>query len=104
MAVAATPEDQAEIDRLSAPYAPDRDAIRIDRTINLIIQDAGRWRPNTARWRSFGWDVPDDEEFKMLSEDRARRARMETLRRSAMAKLTAEEREALEWFRPEFQG
>lgn len=98
--VAASPEDQEHIDFLSSPCAPDRDAIRTRRVINLVILGAGRWRPNTARWRSFGWDVPDDETFRMLEEAEARVERMKALRRSALLKLTPEERDAIDWFSP----
>ena len=96
--VAASPEDQAKIDRLSAEFAPDRDAIRLAQTVNLVMTDAGRRRPNTARWRSFGWDVPGDAEYHTAAEQTAERRRMEALRDSALAKLTAEERRALKWF------
>jgi hypothetical protein len=99
---AASPEDQAIIDRLSKDYAEDRDAIRNAATVNLVIPDADRhMRPLTARWQSFGWDVPDDEEFRQLAADRAKRSRMDKLFASAMAKLTPEEIEAVNWFRPE---
>lgn len=101
---AATADDQAAIDRLTKPYAEDRDAIRNSVIIGLVIPDAGRWRPNTARWRSFGWDVPDDAGYRMIAEEKVRIARMEKLRSSAMSKLTAEEREVLEWFNPPCQA
>lgn len=104
MSRAATSTDQAVIERLSKPYAEDRDAIRNAVTINLVIPNAGRWRPNTARWQSFGWDVPDDIVARITSQERARLTRMEGLRKSAFAKLTTEEREALEWFNPPFRG
>ena len=98
---AATPDDQAIIDRLSRDHAEDCDAIRNSVTVNLVIPNADRrMRPLTARWRSFGWDVPDDVEFQQMAADRAKRARMDKLYVSAMAKLTDEEREAVDWFRP----
>jgi hypothetical protein len=97
-AVAASPQDQATIDHLSAPYAPDRDAIRTRRSVGLVLRDAERRRPYTARWRSFGWDVPGDAEYRAGESDRAERRKMEALRASALAKLTDEERAALAWF------
>lgn len=102
-AVPASKEDQAVIDSLSGPHAPDRDAIRLDHVVKLVIKDAGRDRPDTARWRSFGWDVPDDKEFRQVIEQSAKVGMMESLYASAMAKLTPEEREALDWFRPQPQ-
>jgi hypothetical protein len=98
----ATPEDEAIIERLSKPYAEDRDAIRNEVTVSLVIPNAERhMRPLTARWRSFGWDVSGDAECRQIAEDRTRRARMQKLYDSAMAKLSPEEREAVDWFRPE---
>lgn len=89
---AATPEDQAVIDRQSLEYAPDRDVF-VDVEINLV----GPNKPNTARWESFGWAVPADVEHVMAkrwqTEERERRA----LRDQALAKLSFREREALEW-------
>lgn len=98
---AATAEDQAIIDRLSKDHAEDRDAIRNAVTVNLVIPNADRnMRPLTARWRSFGWDVPDDIEFQQATTERARVKRLSELYQSAMAKLTDEERAAVDWFRP----
>jgi hypothetical protein len=95
----ATPEDAAIIERLSRDFAEDRDAYPNTVTINLVIPNAAHhMRPLTARWRSFGWDVPDDAEYQQMSEDRA--VRMEAHYASAMAKLTPEEIEALNWYRP----
>lgn len=93
--VAASPEDQAKIDFLSSESAPDRDAIRTPRTIDLLIPLGGRRRPNAARWESFGWKVPG--EAVVPSAD-AERRRMAVLRDRAMAKLTDDERRALRWF------
>jgi hypothetical protein len=101
---AATPEDEAIIERLSKDHAEDRDAIPDKVTVNLVIPDAGTERPNTARWRSWNWDIPDDIEFQQRAAARAKASRMEQLYASAMAKLTAEEIEAVEWFRPESRG
>lgn len=99
--VAATAEDQAKIDRLSQEAAPDLQAIRQKVKINLVIRDAGRWeKPLTARWESFGWTVPDDEERKLLAEERLRVERLGRLRDAALAKLTPEEINALRWFGP----
>jgi hypothetical protein len=97
---AATPEDQAIVDRLSKDYAEDRDAIRNAVTINLVMPNTEHWRPNTARWASFGWEVPTDTEFQQIQAERKNRARMETLYKQAMAKLTPEERAAVAWFNP----
>ncbi|NTF18160.1 hypothetical protein G6L37_07055 [Agrobacterium rubi] len=98
---AATPEDEAIIERLTKDHAEDRDAIRNAVTVNLVIPNANRhMRPLTARWQSWGWDVPDDEEHRAIMAERAKRDRMRKLYASAMAKLTQEEREAFDWFRP----
>ncbi len=98
---AATPEDEAIIDRLSKDHAEDRDAIGNLVTINLVIPNASRnMRPLTARWRSFGWDVPTDTEFQRAAAERARLSRLEKAYASAMAKLTPEEIEAVNWFQP----
>jgi len=99
---AATPEDQAVIDRLCEPSAPDRAAIADKVEVNLVIDDGDRRRPSTstARWESFGWMIPGDLEHQMVEDERKKRLRMEALRDSAMAKLTDEEREALAWFNP----
>lgn len=87
---AATPEDQAVIDRQSLEYAPDRDVF-VDVEINLV----GPNKPNTARWESFGWAVPADQEHQYYKRAAEAERKRRTLVASAMAKLTDEEKEAL---------
>lgn len=89
---AATPEDQGKIDRYSAEHAPDRDAFE-----PVEIDLVGPCRPNAARWESFAWTVPGDVGHRMAGRRRAEeRERLAHLDR-ALAKLTPQEREALEW-------
>ncbi|MGX1786892.1 hypothetical protein ACWIGM_09160 [Bosea sp. NPDC055332] len=87
---AATSDDQAVIDRLSGEFAPDRGAFE-DAEVKLI----GSWKPNTARWESFGWSVPADVEHQIWKgwhqKENERRALIET----ALAKLTPDEKAAL---------
>jgi hypothetical protein len=91
-AVAATDEDQALIERYSAEYAPDRDVFK-PVGINLL----SRWKPNSARWESFGWDVPGDEMHQFYKRLRQEERGREALLKSALAKLTPEEVAALDW-------
>ena len=103
---AATPEDQAKIDMLTADFLPD-DADPTERhTINLVIpaEVVHMSEPLTRRWESFGWSVPTDKDYAMLKAYEVKVARMTALRASALAKLTAEECEALAWFNPEPRG
>lgn len=87
---AATPKDQAMIDRLSGDHAPDRAAFK-----DVSITLTGPNKPNTARWESFGWQVPGDEDYRLVKEMRKRDSERAALRQQALAKLTPEEREAL---------
>lgn len=89
---AASAEDQEKINQYAAEHAPSRDVFE-PVEINLV----GPYKPNTARWESFTWSVPGDVENAMMKrwreEDRERRLH----RDRALAKLTIQEREALEW-------
>lgn len=87
---AASPEDQGLIDELSQEFAPDLAAFK-DVSITLV----GFNKPNTARWESFGWAVPGDEDHRLMQQLRKRDSERAALRRQAMEKLTPEEREAL---------
>jgi hypothetical protein len=88
----ATEADRLMIDRLSQDFAPDRDVFR-DVEIKLV----GPNKQNTARWESFGWQVPADKEHAWLKrvqeQDRSRR----TLIAGAVTKLTPDELDALKW-------
>lgn len=91
MSAAATPEDQAKIDLLSADHAADISAFE-DIDINLV----GHRRPNGARWESFGWQLPFDEEWQRIKRWKAKERERLSLRKTGLAKLTAAERRALE--------
>ena len=56
---AATPEDQALIDKLSAENCPE--SIDIQRTYEVWLKASPRatrtWMPTTDRWKSFRWYV-----------------------------------------------
>lgn len=100
-AVPASPSDAALIEALSgdlssrlAGGAGGDDGIS---TVNLVIPDAGRQRPNAERWASFGWEVPGDETRRFEREERARVAAHEAHLLTALEKLTPEELAAVEW-------
>ena len=65
--IAATPEDQALIDRMSGECSDPEIGLRASVSIGLTMESGdktygrslGRWQPNDARWRSFGWQVLD---------------------------------------------
>lgn len=88
---AASDADQALIDALSGETAPDRDAFQ-DVEINLV----GSWRPNTARWESFGWSVPTDTLYAAERQMRQAQAREDQLVADALEKLTVAERLAVQ--------
>ena len=87
---AATETDQALIDRLSGDSAPDRAAFQ-----NVDINLVGPWKPNAARWESFGWAIPADVEHQYYKRSAEKEKRRKALAASGLAKLTAEEKEAL---------
>lgn len=87
---AASTDDQAMIDRLSADHAPDRAAFK-DVEINLV----GSWKPNTARWESFGWAVPTDTDHAFYKAAAKREREERGLFEGALTKLTSEEREVV---------
>jgi len=84
---AASVSDQALIDGLSADHAPDRAAFR-----DIEISLAGPNKPNTARWESFGWSIPADQEHAYYKRVKAERLEEERLFVGALAKLSATER------------
>lgn len=88
---AATPADQVMIDRLSGDHAPDADAFH-----NVSITLTGPNKPNTARWESFTWSIPADHEHEFYKRHRAEQRERNAQRQSGLAKLTPEERRALE--------
>jgi hypothetical protein len=92
---AATPVDQEAIERLSGESAPDAESMSKPTSITLVVDHGGRFRPNAERWESFGWSVPDDPYVKTCREYAENEQGREALRRSGLAKLTAEERKAL---------
>lgn len=101
---ALTVDDQSVIDELSRDYAADRSMIARRVSINLVIENATRYDfPNTARWESFGWRVPNDELYQVQKKDAEKLVLRTKAYKSALLKLTAEEREALDWFRPELR-
>jgi hypothetical protein len=89
-AVPATPQDKAEIERMSRDRADSREDFK-PRDINLI----GLYKPNTARWESFGWAVPADEQHATLKAMRQAQKKADDLFQSAIAKLSDEERKAV---------
>lgn len=89
---AASDADHAMIDRLSGDHAPDRAAFA-DVEINLIAA----WKPNTARWESFGWSVPGDTDHAMMKVWQREARERDGLIASALSKLTAGERQAIAW-------
>nr|WP_250807555.1 hypothetical protein [Neorhizobium tomejilense] len=90
----ATPEDDAKIRALTKDHCDDRGTMLERHSIDLVFVNPGpRSRPLEERWESFTWRVEGGE-----LEVRKAERRM-ALRDSAMAKLTAEEREAVRWYR-----
>ncbi len=87
---AASLKDQGMIDRLAGESAPDRAAFK-----NVEISLAGPNKPNTARWESFGWAVPNDREHAILKEHREAARKEEALVSGALTKLTNAERNAI---------
>lgn len=89
---AAADADQALIDKMSAEFTED-DSYFADVEINLTSFS----KPNTARWESFGWAVPGDAEHAFHKVAREKERHRRALASSALAKLTPEEREAIQW-------
>ena len=89
-AVAATAEDKAEIERMSGTHAESREDFKA-RDIKLIALH----KPNTARWESFGWSVPDDVDHAYFKALRAKAKRDQAVFDGALAKLTEAERSAV---------
>lgn len=87
---AATDADRTKLMQLSAQHAYGRAGFE-DVDITLV----GPNKPNTARWESFGWTVPGDEEHAFWKDSAAREKARQALVASALAKLTPEERDAL---------
>jgi hypothetical protein len=89
---AASDADQALIDKLSADHTEDA-SYWCDVDITL----KGFCKPNSDRWESFGWSVPADIEHAFYRQAREQARKRKELVASALAKLTAEERAAVEW-------
>lgn len=86
----ATDADRDLIEKLSEDHTKDRSYFE-----DVEIALRGFTKPNTARWESFGWAVPSDEEHAFYKSLRIAERKRQTLISSALAKLTREEREAL---------
>ena len=93
----ATPADAELVERLSGEFAPDGTDFLATHTVNLVMPEAARRRPNTARWESFDWQVPGDEFHQLRKAERAREARLEKDAAAALAKLDQKDVEALRW-------
>jgi hypothetical protein len=93
----ATPEDAEKIRRLSRPHVSNRAELDEEVSINLVMRDCGRWRPNTAKWESFDWKVPGDKLHAAMKADRAEHAKRVADLKSGLAKLSPDELEALEY-------
>lgn len=95
---AATPADEAKIADLTADHCPDLAFKRAVYSVDLVFRnDALRNRPLEERWASFGWKVKGGF-LEAASKDREEIDRRIALRDVAMSKLTAEERDAVEWY------
>lgn len=90
----ATPEDNTLIKRFCQDCSPEPERMgKI--SVNLVMRDCGRFKPNTARWESFGWSIPADTEHHFYKAANAGRREDEHIRRVALAKLTPDERRVL---------
>lgn len=93
----ATRADRRKIRRLTASYP----SVRRSRTplvsIDLVIPGAGLRRPRTARWESFGWQVPTDGIRAAEKAAAERESALLALAESTLSKLTPEEAEAVEY-------
>jgi hypothetical protein len=100
---AATREDQILIERMSGEVSDEELGVRTKVSINLVMNSGastrsrpnGHWLPNAARWDSFGWTVsgvPEIDDMRYcVEQDR----KNDELRKSALSKLTDEERRVL---------
>lgn len=89
---AASPGDQERIERLSADKTEDQSYFE-----DVEIELVGGCKPNTARWESFGWTVPEDVEYACIKRAQEETRARSVLMASALAKLSSEEVEALRW-------
>ena len=87
----ATERDRIAIERLSGDSCEDRADFQ-DVDVSLI----GPSDPNTERWESFGWKVPDDAMHAFVKAGRERAAKEGSVIASALAKLDPEERALIE--------
>lgn len=99
-----TPDSKRLIERLSGPHTDNgfgfHEPVRIELVMEagdaLPSRPSGRYRPNYRRWESFGWKVvAGDPEIEADLRFEATAASEEALRKSALAKLTPDERRAL---------
>lgn len=91
MSAAATPAEQVKIDLYAADHAADASVFH-----PIEIELVGWCKPNGARWESFGWELPFDADWQLTKRWKAEAREKEELRKSGLAKLTPEERKALE--------
>ena len=102
----ATPEDAEKIRLLTQDCVPDLATLREVFSINLVMKNAGRFRPRTAKWESFDWKVPGDQMHALMKAGRAQESVRSAALTSGLAKLSDEEIEAFQFhgFRPSGGG
>lgn len=88
----ASAEDRQRIERLSVEHPASLEVLREKVSVSLVTElKPYHLSMHARRWESFGWRVVGHETPpKRVPKD------WNALRRSALAKLTADEREALE--------
>lgn len=92
----ATADDQEKIERLSR--ACTIDGFGLSAKVRIQLRKGWSGLPNDERWQSFGWKVVEHPAMPRIELDRRMRdkvRREDELRKSGLAKLTPEEREAL---------
>jgi hypothetical protein len=98
-AAPATAEDAAKIEALSRDHCDDPGFMHERHSVVLVITDLNaRSRPCEERWDSFGWHV-ENGDLAARRRDAVLSRERQTLRASAMAKLTPEERDAIAWYK-----
>jgi hypothetical protein len=75
------------IERLSAEHSTDRSDF-----VDVEIHLRGPCKPNTARWESFGWQVPTDLDHLRFKNWKTQQDARNAVFDGALAKLTADER------------
>lgn len=90
---AASPRDQDLIDLHSDAFVDGEHEIEV----SLVIPNASSQLPHDERWASFKWPVVG---VVAIPDDRERIARLDMTWQGLLAKLSPEEREAMDYFRP----